>query len=154
HVLRRLLPALVVLAFLAPATSASADPGFACRGTALRLELAGNPQTLFTAGGGVPCQADSSALTAAAGPNLGLAANVLRADAATPSTASARVSGLHLASVSLRADEVNATATARCVNGQPVLEGSANASGLSVAGLNIDGDDVSETVQDVASGLP
>lgn len=40
------------------------------------------------------------------------------------------------------------------MNGEPVLEGSANASGLSVAGLNIAGDDVTETVQDVASGLP
>jgi hypothetical protein len=147
------LPALVFLALLAPST-ASADPGFACRGTAAQIELAGNPQTLFTAGGGVPCQADSSALTAADGPNLGLDANVLRADTAAPSTASSRVSGLHLANPAVRADEVNATATARCVNGQPVLEGSANASGLSVAGIDIAGDDVTETVQDVASGLP
>jgi hypothetical protein len=152
-VLRRAFLALFALVLLAPAT-ASADPGFACRGTALRLELAGNPQTLFTAGGGVPCQADSSALTAADGPNLGLDANVLRADTATPSTASARVSGLRLANAAVRADEVNATATARCVDGQPVLEGSANASGLSVAGIEIAGDDVSETVQDAASGLP
>jgi hypothetical protein len=90
------LLALVSLALLAPAT-ASADPGFACRGTAVRIEPAGNPVTLFTVGGGVPCQADSSALTAADGPNLGLDANVLRADTATPSTVSSRVSGLHLA---------------------------------------------------------
>lgn len=96
---------LPALALLAPAT-ASADPGFSCRGTGARIELAGNPQTLFTAGGGgVPCQADSSALTAADGPNLGLDANVLRADTATPATASSRVSGLHLANPAVRADE-------------------------------------------------
>ncbi len=148
--LRRVLLALVALTFFAPST-ASADPGFACRGTGARIELAGNPQTLFTAGGGVPCQSDSSALTAADGPSPGLDANVLRADTATRSTASARVSGLHLASLSLRADEVNATATARCVGGEPVLEGTANASGLSVAGLNIAGDDATRPATPAAS---
>jgi hypothetical protein len=85
-VLRRLLLALLATAFIAPAT-ASADPGFACRGTAARIELGDSPQTLFTAGGGVPCQSDTSVLAAPDAPGLGLDANVLRADTTAPSCA-------------------------------------------------------------------
>src|ERR1044071_7332699 len=64
RVLRRVLLALVALALIAPAT-ASADPGFSCRGTGARIELAGNPQTWFVAGGGGPRPAHSLRLAAA-----------------------------------------------------------------------------------------
>ncbi len=151
--LKRVLLAAAAVAAFAGAP-APANASFECRGTAARIDLAGTPLELYTAGGGAPCQADSSALAAGDAPGLGLDANVLRADTAPPASASARVSGLHLATAGVNADEVNAQASARCDNGRPVLEGSANASGLSVAGIDFDGDDVTQTVQDAVSGLP